>query len=112
MKRALGLLDGKEWDAQDFSANPKDWRTRHSGHLTCLGCGSRAFFQHTSRRGSQASFGQGPIFGPVPSLPTGTACSSTCSNGPGLRRPAQDRSSMFGMQAEAVHAVHGVCRPH
>jgi hypothetical protein len=31
---ALILPDGKKWDAQDFAANPKDWRTRHRCHLT------------------------------------------------------------------------------
>ncbi|SDP51368.1 hypothetical protein SAMN04487914_11448 [Arthrobacter sp. ok909] len=60
MKRALCLLDGKEWEAQDFAAKPKAWRMRHRSHLICLGCGSRAFFRDTSRHGSRAFFGAKP----------------------------------------------------
>ncbi|WP_247040669.1 hypothetical protein [Arthrobacter rhizosphaerae] len=48
MKRAMSLVDGKDWDATEFGAREESWRRSRREHLTCLACGEPAFFRAES----------------------------------------------------------------
>jgi hypothetical protein len=50
MKRALSLIDGKDWEASEFAAKDQSWKTARRRYLACLACGERATFRAASRK--------------------------------------------------------------
>lgn len=50
MRRALSLLDQRDWDAREFAAADNEWRQTRKQHLVCLACGGRAAFKMGQKR--------------------------------------------------------------
>ncbi len=50
MKRAKSLLDGHDWDAQEFSQKDDQWQNRHRKMLVCLSCNAPAVHRAGSQR--------------------------------------------------------------
>lgn len=50
MKRAISLLDQREWDAAEFSNQDKHTRRIHGNHLACISCKAWARFNTGSAK--------------------------------------------------------------
>lgn len=50
MKRAKSLLDGRDWDAQEFSQQDNQWQIDHRKMLACLSCNAPAIHRAGSER--------------------------------------------------------------
>jgi hypothetical protein len=48
MKWARSKVDGRDWNATEFSRLDAAWRKASRGGLICLGCGGPAFFRSPS----------------------------------------------------------------
>jgi competence CoiA-like predicted nuclease len=50
MKRAKSLLDGRDWDAQEFSQKDNQWQNDHRKELACLSCNAPAVYRAGAKR--------------------------------------------------------------
>jgi len=50
VKRALSTVDGRDWNAVEFSSRDAAWQRSRRRGLVCLACGAPAFFRSSGRR--------------------------------------------------------------
>jgi hypothetical protein len=50
MKRAISLLDQREWDAVEFGKQDKQTQGTHNKYLSCISCKARARFNTGSAK--------------------------------------------------------------
>ena len=50
MNRAKSLLDGRDWDAEEFSQKDDQWQEQHRKMLVCLSCNAPAFHRASLKR--------------------------------------------------------------